>query len=70
MRAILTWEPDEFGFGFNITSRSRIAIGLGPILLGLYWGPKVWRYRCAECQHRYRVVEALAAPEPPGEEQG
>lgn len=57
MRIRLTVQWDEFSIGLSITWRERIAFGLGPILLGIYWGPAV--YRCEECQ-RLETRAALA----------
>jgi hypothetical protein len=54
MKARLTVAWSEFGLGMSITWGSRIAFGLGPILLGIYWGPEMWRYLCPACGETHR----------------
>ncbi len=65
MKTRLTVSWGEFAIGLSLTWRERIAIGLGPVLLGIYWGPMLWR--CSEC--RKLTPERLrAAPDAPKEE--
>ena len=67
MKTRLTVSWGDFALGVAVTWKERIAFGLGPLLIGIYWGPMLWR--CAECQkltsERLRASAALAGEEKP-----